>query len=73
VSELYHNEPGMVDRLFGGAVGCPSCGHWFYRPWKAWQVRLMNLVDFRYWFCECEYVVPYGLVVMAECWRHDDE
>lgn len=37
-----------------------------YTPLYCW---IMNKIDVRYWFCECEYSAPYGLVVMCE--RHD--
>ncbi len=50
----------------------------FYRrPWKPmrqWtprECRLMNLLDFRYWRCECKYVAPYGKVISGDCERHD--
>lgn len=32
---------------------------------------IMNLVNFKYWFCECKYFQPYGLVIMADCKKHD--
>jgi hypothetical protein len=31
----------------------------------------MNLIDFRYWNCDCHYQPPYGLVIMADCKKHD--
>ena len=41
------------------------------RQWRGWECWLMNLLDFRYWGCECEYVAPYGKVMMAGCPKHD--
>lgn len=41
------------------------------RQWKAWECRLMNWLDFRFWRCECHYQAPYGRVVMAGCPAHD--
>ncbi len=32
---------------------------------------LMNLLDFRYWFCECECFAPYGRVISGDCKKHD--
>ena len=32
---------------------------------------IMNIVDFRYWFCDCEYVTPYGLTINTQCKNHD--
>jgi len=40
------------------------------RQWRIWECSLMNRLDFRFWFCECEYVPPYGLVTFADCDRH---
>lgn len=31
----------------------------------------MNIIDFRYWFCDCSYTRPYGLVISADCKKHD--
>lgn len=31
----------------------------------------MNTIDFRFWFCDCMYEVPYGLVIYAGCEKHD--
>jgi len=30
------------------------------------KVFILNLVDARYWFCECGYYSPYGLVISAD-------
>ena len=73
---------GAMDRA--GAVGWElvsvvfdgKAWHKFYkRPlglndYPSWRCRLMNLLDFRYWRCECEYVAPYGKVISADCERH---
>jgi len=32
---------------------------------------IMNIIDFRFWFCDCNYTSPYGLVVAAECKKHN--
>ncbi len=33
---------------------------------------IMNVIDIRYWFCECAYYSPYGLVISADmCKKHD--
>ncbi len=32
---------------------------------------LMNMLDWRYWQCECEYCAPYGRVISADCKKHD--
>ena len=39
--------------------------------WRVWECWLMNLLDFRCWGCECEYVAPYGRVIMGGCPKHD--
>jgi len=36
--------------------------------YKCW---ILNKIDFRYWFCECKYVAPYGLVIYVDCKKHD--
>ena len=41
------------------------------RQWRGWECWLMNLLDFRYWRCECQYQAPYGRVIMAGCPKHD--
>lgn len=41
------------------------------RQWKSWECKVRNLIDFRYWFCECHYQSPYGLVIMGGCPKHD--
>jgi len=33
--------------------------------------RIMNVIDFRYWFCDCGYEAPYGKVISADCKKHD--
>jgi hypothetical protein len=35
------------------------------------KTYLLNLLDFRYWFCPCFYAHPYGLVTSADCKKHD--
>jgi len=32
---------------------------------------LINLIDFRYWFCDCHWEAPYGRVISADCKKHD--
>jgi len=33
---------------------------------------IMNIIDFRYWFCNCHYYSPYGLVISADaCKKHN--
>jgi len=58
----------------------PACGSWEAkvptrdttgRTMTAWLCKLMNILDFRYWFCECGYISPYGLVISADCKKHD--
>lgn len=49
---------------------------WWHSPnWARQRSRLycwlMNLIDFRFWRCECHYQAPYGRVVMAGCPYHD--
>ncbi len=45
---------------------------WFSsRQWLSWECRLLNLLDFRYWRCECEYVAPYGKVISGDCEKHE--
>ena len=41
------------------------------RRWPSWECRLMNLLDFRYWRCECKYVASYGKVIFGDCEKHD--
>lgn len=41
------------------------------RQWNNWKCTILNLIDFRYWFCECHYQLPYGLVIMGGCPKHD--
>ena len=41
------------------------------RQWKSWECTVANRLDVRYWLCDCEYVVPYGLVISADCEKHD--
>ena len=34
---------------------------------------IMNIVDFRYWFCPmCHYRALYGKVISADCKKHDE-
>jgi len=37
------------------------------KPWWCW---MMNLIDFRYWLCDCHYEAPYGKVISAWCTKH---
>lgn len=49
-------------------------GDLFYRMdrhWRQWECNIMSMLDFRYWFCECHYTVPFGKVISADCERHD--
>jgi len=44
--------------------------------YSAWQYTrlycwIMNIIDFRFWRCECEYVAPYGKVIAGHCKKHD--
>jgi len=32
---------------------------------------IMNIIDFRYWRCECVYMSPYGKSISAHCKKHD--
>lgn len=32
---------------------------------------IMNILDIRYWFCNCEYTPPYGRVIEGGCKYHD--
>jgi len=32
---------------------------------------IMNIIDYRYWRCDCCYESPYGLVISADCKKHD--
>lgn len=43
------------------------------RLWKKWECWIMNIIDIRLWFCDCEchYEAPFGLVVEANCPKHD--
>lgn len=41
------------------------------RQWRPWECWLLNLLDFRYWRCECGYEAPYGSYIMAGCPKHD--
>lgn len=43
----------------------------YMRQWNDLECWIMNLIDYRYWFCECHYQSPYGPVVMAGCPKHD--
>lgn len=41
------------------------------KEWNSLECWFMNLLDFRFWFCECHYRPPYGLVLSADCKKHD--
>ena len=43
------------------------------RQWKNWECWIINLIDIRLWFCDCncEWVAPYGFVPEADCEKHD--
>ena len=56
-------------RLFGYRYYHP--GHRGCWMWPQWLCAVMNALDWRYWRCDCEYVAPYGLVISADCGRHD--
>ena len=32
---------------------------------------IIDRLDFRFWFCECHHECPYGLVISADCKKHD--
>lgn len=32
---------------------------------------VLNIIDFRFWFCECHYYSPYGLCISGGCKKHD--
>jgi hypothetical protein len=36
-----------------------------------WYCKIMRIINFKYWFCECHYCSPYGLVISADCEKHD--
>lgn len=57
---------------------CPNCDEYMapvnepkIRQWQEWECKIMNIIDVRYWACECHYMAPYGLVIMADCSKHD--
>lgn len=60
----------LESRLSLLEMGLAEKGTWA-RQWKSWECWVMNLIDVRYWFCECEYVEPYGRVIFAGCEKHD--
>jgi hypothetical protein len=33
--------------------------------------KIMNIIDVRYWNCDCFYCAPYGKVISADCRKHD--
>jgi len=35
--------------------------------WQPWQCWIMNLIDFRHWFCDCTYMAPWGKVISPDC------
>lgn len=41
------------------------------RQWRRWECKIMNLIDFRFWNCQCHYMAPYGLAIMGDCKKHD--
>jgi hypothetical protein len=41
------------------------------KQYKRWECNILNIIDVRYWFCECGYYAPYGKVISAGCKRHD--
>lgn len=41
------------------------------RQWKKWEYKIMSIIDFRYWFCDCHYHAPYGRVISGDCKKHD--
>jgi hypothetical protein len=34
---------------------------------------VMNIINFSYWLCYCEYVSPYGKTIHCGCKKHDIE
>jgi len=32
---------------------------------------IMNIIDFRYWFCDCKYLSHCGIVISSDCKKHD--
>jgi hypothetical protein len=41
------------------------------KQYRKWECIILNIIDIRYWFCNCGYCAPYGKVISAECKRHD--
>ena len=41
------------------------------RQYTELECWILNIIDFRYWFCECNYKAPYGKVISADCKKHD--
>lgn len=41
------------------------------KHYSRWFCALMNVIDFRYWGCECHWWAPYGRVIHMGCKRHD--
>lgn len=39
--------------------------------WPKFWCDLANFMDLEYKDCECEYYPPYGLVISADCEKHD--
>ena len=35
--------------------------------------RLMNIIDFRYWFCDCHYELGWGLMIDMSCKYHGEQ
>ena len=47
------------------------CGSAPVREWTPFWCLVWNLLDVRYWFCDCFYEVPWGLCVTGGCEKHD--
>ena len=61
------------DNIITHTWGTPK--HFSYKPLAHWDLGTsLNIIDFRYWFCNCSYYVPYGLVISADtCQKHDNK
>lgn len=34
---------------------------------------VLNLIDFRFWFCDCHYEYKWGLLIDVYCQKHGDK
>ncbi|GEM_PF-6291868 len=61
----------MPHKELNGTYRLLWVGRYTSRQHSALYCWLMNLIDFRYWRCECHYRSPYGLSIMGGCEWHD--